>query len=59
MQMSVTPMVIRRPRQNSSAYSAMMSARNHPNQSTGSIGCGVAVRYCFGSTGGSALNHCR
>ena len=30
--------VICAPRQNRSAYSAMMSARNHPNQTTGSIG---------------------
>ena len=52
----VTPTVIQRPRQNSSEYSAMMSARNHPNQRTGSMS-GNPGGYCFGSTGGSALNH--
>ena len=58
MQMSVTPIVMRRPRQKSSAYSAMMSARNHPNQSMGSMGQG-GRRYFAGSTGGSALNQVR
>ena len=58
MQITVMPMVIRRPRQNSSAYSAMMSARNQPNQSTGSMGR-RGRRYCAGNTGGSALNHVR
>lgn len=35
MQVAVIAIVIRRSRQKRSAYSALMSARNHPNQSVG------------------------
>ena len=57
MQISVTRIVICRPRQNSAAYSAMMSARNQPNQSTCSMYDSVRRAYWAGRTGASAWNH--